>query len=199
MIIDAKKKLRLDLQKKRRLFIQKNKKTPFFHDIGPFFNNFIQNTLNVPSGSIIAGYWPLKDEADCRPLLTFLSQRGFFCALPYVEAKDAPLSFRSWSLEDTLTSCPYFTGLLQPFESRPLLTPKVLLIPFLGFDEQGHRLGYGGGFYDRTLRHLRHAQKELPSAIGVGFSMQKVDLLPTTPEDEPLNWILTEQGLQQAV
>ncbi|HQS84649.1 MAG: 5-formyltetrahydrofolate cyclo-ligase [Alphaproteobacteria bacterium 16-39-46] len=197
MITDAKIKLRSDLREKRRLFIQKSKDTPFFQDIEPFFYHFLQDTLKVTPHAIIGGYWPLKDEADCRPLLTFLSQLGFSCALPYVDAKDTPLSFRAWAPEDLLTSCPYYTDLLQPLQSRPLLTPNVLLIPFLGFDKQGHRLGYGGGFYDRTLHHLRQVQKEPLIAIGVGFSMQEVEPLPTTSTDEPLDWILTEQGLRQ--
>ena len=198
MFLDPKIKLRADLREKRHLFVKQNKDVPFFQETGPFFYQFLLSTLKISHESVIGGYWPLKDEADCRPLLTFLSHQGFPCALPIVESKNAPLSFRAWSPGDALITCSYFraSGLLCPLHERPLLTPNVLLVPFLGVDKQGHRLGYGEGFYDRTLRYLRQTQKESIIAIGVGFSMQEVEHIPITPEDEPLEWILTEQGLK---
>ena len=191
--------LRSDLKQKRHLFSANAKKTSFFQGYEDLFYAFLQNTLKVSNTSVIGGYWPLEDEADCRPLLISLFQRGFPCALPTVEDKEAPLSFRAWTPDDRLTSCPYFTNLLQPLQNRPLLTPRILFVPFLGFDKYGHRLGYGGGFYDKTLHHLRHLQKEPLTAIGFGFAMQEIDAVPITCNDEPLDWILTEQGIKQVL
>ncbi|MBS0185213.1 MAG: 5-formyltetrahydrofolate cyclo-ligase [Proteobacteria bacterium] len=200
MYIDNKEKLRSELREKRRLFVQNSKTASFFQDIGPFFRHFLQKTLNLPKTSVISGYWPLRDEADCKPLLTSLFQYGFPCALPCIDALKSPLSFRSWHPLDVLTKSPCMTisDLFQPRKNQPLVRPTLLLIPFLGVDKYGNRLGYGGGFYDRTLHLLRKSPKDSVIAVGVGFSIQEIDHVPTTPEDEPLNWILTEHGLQKA-
>jgi len=119
----------------------------------------------VAAPSVIAAYWPLDDEPDLRPILMQWDDAGLIVALPSVVEKSAPLHFYRWSSETVLETGPF--GLQQPPRGKELI-PDVILVPTLGFTRQGDRIGYGKGYYDRTLAHL-HTQGHHPITIGVAW------------------------------
>ena len=114
--------------------------------------------------------------------------------LPVVAAPDAPLVFRRWLPDDPLVTGSF--GISEPTAAAQEVPPRAVLVPMLAFDHQGHRLGYGGGYYDRTLKALRAASEGAGGivAIGVAFAGQLRDKLPVANDDQPLDWILTEVG-----
>lgn len=149
--------------------------------------------FSYPPSIDIAGYWPIGEEADIRPLMTALDQRGHRVALPRVIRREAPLRFIRWRPGDDLA--PGFGAIPEPAADGEAITPSVILLPLLAFDADGRRLGYGGGFYDRTLADLRaRAQVE---AIGVAYSEQEVDSLSVAEHDEHLDWVVTELGCRR--
>lgn len=145
-------------------------------------------SVPFPPGAIVAGYWPIGEELDVRPLLAALAARGHVTALPVVTARRAKLTFRRWRQGDSLA--PSVHGILAPQADASAVDPEVLIVPLVAFDASGYRLGYGGGYYDRTLAGLRAAKKIL--AVGVGFAVQEFPRLPRGPDDQRLDWIVTE-------
>jgi len=123
------------------------------------------------------------------PVLSVLAERGQVTALPVVVNRKAPLVFRRWAPGDVLEDGLY--GTRHPPASADEVRPVCLLVPLLAFDRQGARLGYGGGFYDRTLAALRAAGPVV--AVGVAYAGQEVDALPAEPHDERLDWVITEK------
>jgi 5-formyltetrahydrofolate cyclo-ligase len=139
---------------------------------------------------VVSGFMPFADEIDVLPLMARLAREGWRTALPVVVGRGKPLVFRAWAPgEPTIAGA---WAIPVPPDSAPEVGPDVLLVPMLAFDGAGFRLGYGGGFYDRTLAALR-AVKPV-AAVGVGFAGQEVAQVPREAHDEPLDWILTEQG-----
>ncbi len=139
---------------------------------------------------IVSGFWPIKDELDVRPLMIELFNEGCQLALPVVVGKGLPLVFRAWRPGDPLEQGPF--GTLQPAARRDTLEPDALIVPLLACDDEGRRLGYGGGFYDRTLGDLR--QRRRVTAIGVGFDAQFLsEPVPHGPDDARLDWLLTDK------
>ena len=147
----------------------------------------LKSAAIVPPDTIIGSYWPVKSEADVRPLLTYFYDHGHVCALPSVEAAKKPLIFRQWCPGNLLVSGIY--NILRPDETAPLATPTVLFVPVLGFDLQGHRIGYGEGYYDRTLEELRKNSHII--AIGIAFDCQEVSSIPYQAHDQKLDYIIT--------
>ncbi len=141
--------------------------------------------------AVVAAYWPVGSEADCRPLLETLHERGFPCVLPSVVGRGLPLVFRAWRPRDQLLSGPL--GTRQPAVTAPERIPGVLVVPLLAYDRHGRRLGQGGGYYDRTLAALRRRGPVV--AIGFAFGLQEVASLPATDDDERLDWVATETGV----
>ena len=139
--------------------------------------------------TVVSGFWPIKEEIDVRPLLIELFNRGCQLALPVVAGKGQRLLFRAWRPGDSLEAGVF--GTLQPSTRRETVEPEALLVPLLACDQDGWRLGYGGGFYDRTLAALR-AQGKV-TAVGVGFDGQLVPNVPHGPQDHRLDWLLTDQ------
>jgi len=139
------------------------------------------------AGQVLAGYWPIRDEADPRPAMA--AHQGQV-VLPVVIARAQPLVFRLWQGQE-LVPGPF--GTAHPAESQPRRSPTVLIVPVAGFDRWGNRLGYGGGFYDRTLEMLR--KKTKISAIGLAFSSQELPEIPTEATDQPLDLIVTDHGV----
>ncbi len=158
--------------------------------MGPILaaNFFAQ--FSHPSRVDFAGYWPSNEEADTRALMTALHQRGHRVALPRVVRRGAPLRFMRWQPGDHLEAG--HGGILEPQAGAEEIHPEVLLVPLLGFDAGGLRLGHGGGFYDRTLAGLRQTREIV--AIGIAYSDQEVDSLPASDHDERLDWVVTELG-----
>ena len=121
-----------------------------------------------------------------------LADLGCATALPVTPAEGQPLRFHRWTVDDRLDDGPY--GTKQPPADQPLCRPDVILAPMLAFDSAGWRLGYGGGFYDRTLAVLRGAGHHL-SVIGIAYEGQKLDKIPVGPYDMPLDAVLCPTGL----
>lgn len=152
----------------------------------------IIDNLQIASGATVAGYWPLDGELDPGPAMDRLRARGHAIALPRLNGRDQPLLFLAWDEGDVLVEGTF--KLLEPHPERPPRLPDVVLAPLLAFDRQGGRLGYGMGYYDRTLDHLR-AQGRRPLVIGIAFAAQEVDEVPTGPTDIPLDGVVTERAL----
>ena len=150
-------------------------------------------SVALEAGASVSGYWPIKSELDIRPSLLHLAEDGHPIGLPVITAKGAPLLFRRWQPGDQLTEAGF--GTLEPAQSQPTVIPRVLLVPLLSFDRAGYRLGYGGGFYDRTISLLRAQQRTL--AVGVAFSAQEVPQVPRDRFDQRLDWVITESEALQ--
>ncbi|MBU6298905.1 MAG: 5-formyltetrahydrofolate cyclo-ligase [Alphaproteobacteria bacterium] len=149
--------------------------------------------LAATPGAVVSGYWPIRDEADPSALMAMLAAAGHPLALPRVAARGAPLAFHRWSPGDE-TLMDMF-GLTEPLAGAEVLTPSVLLVPLLAFDAAGYRLGYGGGYYDRTLAGLRSSGDVL--AVGVAYAGQEVGAVPHHDYDQRLNLIVTENGVRR--
>ncbi len=149
----------------------------------------------LPGGSdtVIGGYAALPSEANPELLMQVLHKNGVTLALPRVVAKDAALIFHRWQPADVLQTGSF--GVAQPLESAPLVVPNVLLVPLLAYDSKGYRLGYGGGYYDRTLEGLK--SKGPVIAIGVAYANQEIPVVPHEAHDIRLDMILTESGLRR--
>ncbi|MSP82985.1 MAG: 5-formyltetrahydrofolate cyclo-ligase [Alphaproteobacteria bacterium] len=151
--------------------------------------NFL-DSLSPADDTAISGYWPVGDEFDVRPLLARLHERGHVCCLPVVVGKNRPLIFRRWEPGDVLR--PAALGIPVPSPEADEVIPSVLLVPMLAFDARGYRLGYGGGFYDMTIKALRAQAATI--AVGMAFAGQEMDAVPTDEHDERLDWIVTEKA-----
>jgi 5-formyltetrahydrofolate cyclo-ligase len=144
--------------------------------------------LSLAPRAVVAAYWPIKDELDPRPAMSMLRERGFVLALPVAATPGMPLAFRAWSPEMPLSVDRM--GIPAPPETASEVDPALLLVPMLAFDAAGRRLGYGAGFYDRTLAELRSAGPVL--AVGLAFAAQEVDSVPAGPDDSALDAVVTE-------
>lgn len=149
--------------------------------------------LPLASGSIVSGFSAIRDEIDPAGLLQRLQDEGHRLCLPVMEGKGKPLVFRAWSPGDTMGKVQW--GIAEPLPDKPVLEPDVVLVPLLAFDAAGFRLGYGGGFYDRTLARLRAIKPVV--AVGVAYDELKVDAVPHRSYDERLDWVLTPSGPQR--
>jgi 5-formyltetrahydrofolate cyclo-ligase len=139
------------------------------------------------AGKIVAGYIPIGSEADPLKLMAAAQARGSSLALPYVTSKASPMRFLQWDEQCALESGPF--GLQQPQRDAPQVTPDVILVPLVAFDQRLMRLGQGAGHYDRALSLLGNAV-----AIGVAWSVQETELLAADPWDIPMDAILTEKS-----
>lgn len=140
------------------------------------------------ANQVVGFCWPVKNEPDLRPALEIWRQNGGRAALPVVLAENTPLAFRAWTPETRLEADCY--GIPSPAEGD-WLTPQALLLPVNGVDARGYRIGYGGGFFDRTLAALTPR----PLAIGIGFEMARVDDIHPEAHDMPLDALVTEAGV----
>lgn len=158
-------------------------------DAGAIAANAFFNAVTLEPDWIVAGYWPIRDEFDCRPILVRLMDSGQPVCLPVTEG-DQPLTMRLWGNGEALY--PSGFGTLAPIETAPVVEPDIVLIPLLGFDSTGTRLGYGKGHYDRTIVRM----KKKPQLIGLAFAAQEFPLLPREAHDIPLDAIITEAGIR---
>lgn len=153
-----------------------------------FTRRFLEE-VDLPSDAVVAGYYPLKGEMDVRPLLSALYKKGHVCALPCLVDQKSPLVFRMWH-----DSMPLLKGAYDIPEPDPahaaIVLPDIVIVPLVAFDKTGNRLGYGAGFYDRTLQALRE-----PTAVGAGFEIQRCDSIPAEPHDIRMDIIVTEKNV----
>lgn len=136
----------------------------------------------------LAFCWPIRGEYDARPLAQALRDRGALTALPVVVAPQQPLVFREWHPGVTLASGPL--GIPYPLSSPPVV-PSAMLLPMIGWDEAGYRLGYGAGFFDRTLASLT----KRPAVIGVSYELARMHSIQPQGWDIPMDWVVTERGV----
>lgn len=148
-------------------------------------------TLAGPQ-AVFSSYRAMGSECDTAPLEASLRERGHQIALPVIKKMAQPLLFRAWAPGDRLVARKW--GIQEPDDQAAVLEPDVLLLPLLAFDRAGWRLGYGGGFYDRTLARLR-AIKPIVT-IGIAYDSQEVDAVPHSAYDERLDWIMTPTALR---
>lgn len=147
-------------------------------------------TLNASNAHAILGFcWPFRGEPDLRPAIAawLTADTARRAALPVVSDQVAPLRFRHWTPDSAMQPDRY--GIPTPVDG-PTLQPSLLLIPVNGFDARGYRLGYGGGYFDRTLASL-----EAPTlTIGIGFELARLPRIAEAEHDKRLDWIVTEAG-----
>ncbi|MGH7120105.1 MAG: 5-formyltetrahydrofolate cyclo-ligase [Acetobacteraceae bacterium] len=143
-----------------------------------------------PAGAIVAGFWPMNEEIDIRPLLDRLIERRYVVVLPVTPHRGEALHFRRWQPGDVLLSEPF--GTFAP--TGEALTPDFLFVPLLAFDRRGHRLGYGGGFYDRTLATMPGA-----GIMGCAYACQEMAEVPAGPGDVRLPAVATERGIIRCI
>ncbi len=143
--------------------------------------------LEPHAGKTISGYMPIRTEIDPLPVMAKMAASGFV-TVPVIERAGQPLKFRQW-----MAGCEMLTG---PFGAKipatgEWLEPQVLIVPLVAFDRDGARLGYGGGYYDRTLALLRGRRNTI--AVGFAYGAQQADTLPMEPTDQPLDALITER------
>jgi 5-formyltetrahydrofolate cyclo-ligase len=138
---------------------------------------------------VVAAYWPIRDELDCRPILARLMDNGQRVCLPAVLGDEQPLQLRLWEQDAPLY--PSGFGTLAPIETAPVLAPNIIIVPLLAFDAFGTRLGYGKGHYDRTIAAIGRR----PRVIGFAYAGQEMERLPRALHDVPLDMVVTEQGV----
>ena len=146
--------------------------------------------LDRARGRVFSGYWPIKGEPDLRPVMADLHRQGVLVALPVVETRAAPLVFRRWTPETRMVRGDW--NIPVPPPEAVAVTPDITLAPLMGWDAQGYRLGYGGGYFDRTLAAL----SPRPFTIGIGLEAGRLRTIYPQPHDIPLDAILTEAGLR---
>lgn len=149
-------------------------------------------SLAISKDSLVGGYVALPGEADPSLLLEALRAAGHEIALPRVESKSTPLVFHLW--QKGQSPKPGAFNIPEPQADWPIAHPRILLVPLLAFDARGHRLGYGGGYYDRTLEVLR--AKGPVRAIGIAYSAQQIDAIPDENHDHLLDLVVTENGVR---
>lgn len=160
--------------------------------IGAQLLRFLAGRFGSLQGRVFSGYWPIKGEPDLRPVLAALHQAGALVALPLVEVKAAPLVFRRWTPETKMRRGDW--NIPVPPPEAEVVTPEISLAPVVGWTDEGFRLGYGGGYFDRTLAAL----SPRPFCIGIGLQSARLATIFPQPHDIVLDVILTETGLQTA-
>jgi 5-formyltetrahydrofolate cyclo-ligase len=143
------------------------------------------------SARAVSAFYPLPDEPDTLPLLAALAEAGFLTLLPVTTPPGAPLIFRAW--RPGAPSKPGKMKIPEPLADAKALDPDLLFVPLACFDRRGHRIGYGAGYYDRTLSALRAKGRVI--AVGVAFGVSECPATPFSAQDEPLDFVLTDSEL----
>lgn len=183
-VVQAKRRLRAEMMERRKRLASPSAGIALAQrvaSLGPF-----------AKGAAVAGFYPMPPEIDVVPTLSQFAGDGHPVGLPVVVARKQPLIFRSWIPGAPLASGAF--GIPFPPESNAEIVPSILLVPLLAFDRRGHRLGYGGGYYDRTLAALR--AKGPVMAIGVGYAFQEIDEVPADAVDQRVDAIATDAGAE---
>lgn len=149
--------------------------------------------IDLGHGPVVSGFLPIRSEADLRPLMAALADRGAKLCLPVVLDRET-IVFRELVRGAEMVSTGFGTS--GPGPEAAMLDPDIMLVPLAAFDRRGHRLGYGAGHYDRAIARL-HERGRKPHLIGVAFDCQEVERVPDEPHDVVLNEMLTESGLRK--
>ena len=155
-----------------------------------YLRQVLQDRFGGAQGKVLSAYWPIKGEPDLRPLMADLHEGGVTVALPLVETKAAPLTFRRWTPETRMVRGDW--NIPVPPPDAPVVAPDIALAPLVGWTADGYRLGYGGGYFDRTLAAL----SPKPFVVGIGINAAQLKTIYPQPHDIPLDLILTEKGVQ---
>jgi 5-formyltetrahydrofolate cyclo-ligase len=164
-----------------------------FHDRVAYAESLTAHLLtavDVNAYPVLGFYWPIRGELDLRGFARRHVEAGYSAALPVVVAKNAPVEF--WQWEPAAAMQRGHWNIPVPAE-RQVVAPAALLIPLVGYDAAGYRLGYGGGYYDRTLAAL----KPRPLCIGVGYDEAALPTIHPQPHDVPMDWIVTQRRVQR--
>lgn len=144
------------------------------------------------AGAIVSGFAAIGAEIDPMALMQALAAAGHPLALPVITTRGSSLIMRRWAPDQPLRSGQW--GIREPLAAAPEVEPDVVLVPLLAFDRAGRRLGYGAGYFDRTIARLRAAKPLI--AIGLAYVEQEVAEVPTNEHDEVLDWVLTPEGVR---
>jgi 5-formyltetrahydrofolate cyclo-ligase len=185
-IISEKKALRESAREKRRELATRC--PDFAERIAKYIDD-----LSIPPVADISGYRALVEEADPSRLIALLQAQGCEISYPRVHQKAQPLWFHVPVADEPWL--PGAFGIPEPRSTWPRAIPTVLLVPLLAFDNEGYRLGYGGGYYDRTLAQMRRQQPV--TAIGIAFAGQQIEHVPHDAADQRLDMVVTEQGARR--
>jgi len=145
--------------------------------------------IPLPKGAIVSGFMPMRTEINPLPLMRKLASEGAQLALPVIQGRSKPLLMRAWSFGSALEARQW--GIKEPLDDAPVVDPDILLVPLACFDRLGHRIGYGAGYFDKTIRALRG--KKRVTAVGLAFAAQEIERVPATDFDERLDLVLTER------
>ena len=149
--------------------------------------------IPVEPGDVVSGFWPMRSEVDVRPLMFAFREQGARLCLPAILDKTT-IVFRELVRGADLVDMGF--GTYGPGPEAEVLQPVLMLVPLAAFDDRGHRIGYGGGYYDRAIERLR-ATGQAPRLVGVAFGCQQVERVPDEPHDIVIPEMLTESGLRR--
>lgn len=180
------------LAREKARLIRKKLHKKYCHTASKQLLNFVPDILEKFGRSIVAGFLPIQTEINIIPLLHELVTEQCQLCLPVTPMEPGCLLFRTFSFGQKLELGPYNTK--HPYEGSFQVFPDLVLMPLLTFDKNYYRLGYGGGFYDRTISKFRTTEKKA-SFVGVAYSGQAVDKVPIASTDEPMDGMLTPSGL----
>jgi 5-formyltetrahydrofolate cyclo-ligase len=147
--------------------------------------------IEIERGTIVSGFSPMKSEINPIPLMRKLVDAGAKLALPVIAGRGKPLIMRAWTFGEPLASGQW--GIREPMPTAPQVAPDIVIVPLAAFDRNGHRIGYGAGYYDMTINALRAVKKVI--AIGIAFSAQEIPQVPATERDARLDLMLTEREI----
>jgi 5-formyltetrahydrofolate cyclo-ligase len=142
----------------------------------------------IPAESIVSGFMPIRSEINPLPLMRRCADMAAQLALPAIAGRGLPLIMRAWRVGDPLVSGQW--KIREPSGDAVEVIPDILLVPLVAFDRRGNRLGYGAGYYDRTIAAVRACKPV--TAIGIAFAAQQIDTVPITDSDQPLDFVVTE-------
>ena len=177
--------LRKFLLNRRSSYVSKNDVINNLHvHIKPLIDSFVTKQVSI--------FQPYNNEIDTNNLINLLFSKNISVSLPCIIEESNQMIFRELKEGEELKKGKY--GILEPGDKNSVITPSVLFMPLLAFDDNGNRLGYGGGYYDKYIEKLENNENSLVK-IGVGYSFQKINEVPNNSMDKKLNWILTEKYL----
>jgi len=184
------RKLERERLRAERMLLRQEQRSTIAEALIAELDRYLEDALGDPEGRIISGYWPIKGEPDLRPWLASMIERGATVALPVVVVPSSPLVFRLWTPETKMERGNWNIP-VPPADSQELV-PEIALAPLVGWDSRGYRLGYGGGYFDRTLASL----SPRPHVIGVGLQSAHIGTIYPQPHDIRMSAIVTEAGVQ---